>query len=56
MTQREIEEFYNRLGLDTQAERDLFLKWSLEDSLDRRVTFILDSPNTALPYPRLGVY
>lgn len=52
----EKEKFYKLIGLGTHTERGKFLKWSSGAVIDRRSTFIIDVPNTALPPPRLGVY
>jgi hypothetical protein len=45
----EITDVFKELGLGTQAERNEFLKWSIEDtSHQQQTTFIIESPNSDL--------
>jgi len=46
---QEITDVYKELGLGTQAERNEFLKWSIEDANQQhQTTFIIESPNSDL--------
>jgi hypothetical protein len=47
MDMRDIEEFYERIGLGTQSERDAMLQGAADDRIVPPAFFIIDSPNTS---------